>query len=316
MLLDTLRRGARRILLLGAIGLALLAAAHVIPTLLGPTGAPLALVLGFVFVGFSVGEFAVRALQPRIDAQSAGEKGIGGNAAAAIVYLGTILLRVVIIYLCATAARAGELPSGAIAYGPILRAEVERFAGAIPHAARFAGQVEQETGPCPRGRHCWNVRAELKTSREQGIGLGQMTRAWRADGSLRFDALSELVASFPKELDGLSWENRYDPTLQARALVLKDVQIWRTLAAIGDPEERWPMMLATYNGGSLASDRRVCAATPGCDDKRWWGNVERTSLKSKTAVPGYSKSWFAINREYPRFIIHDRAPRYVVLMEG
>jgi membrane-bound lytic murein transglycosylase MltF len=81
------------------------------------------------------------------------------------------------------------------------------------------------------------------------------------------------------------------------------------------PLDRLAMTLASYNGGrgGLTNDRRMCAASPGCDPSRWFGNVERTSRKAKTAAKGYGKSFFETNREYPRNILLLRRVRYLSL---
>ena len=175
----------------------------------------------------------------------------------------------------------------------------------------LGAQVEQETCPSLKHPRCWSPRAELRTSRERGVGLGQITR------TDRFDSLAEMRAQFPRALADWSWtgESLYDPRLQLRGLVLMGWRNWRALADVPAVGERLAMSLASYNGGlgGLASDRRVCAATPGCDPGRWWGNVERTSLKAKTAVAGYGKSFFEINREYTRNVLIVRRPRYAVL---
>ena len=50
----------------------------------------------------------------------------------------------------------------------------------------------------------------------------QITRAYRADGSLRFDALEELRTRYKTELYELNWHNIYTrPDLQIRAGILK-----------------------------------------------------------------------------------------------
>src|SRR6185369_849013 len=120
-----------------------------------------------------------------------------------------------------------EPPASAVPLLPVLHAEQRAWWPDMPMASALGGQVEQETCISLKHRMCWSPRAELKTSREQGVGLGQLTRAFCADGSTRFDALQELKNSHRAELADLSWQNRYDPVLQLRALVLKDLQDYR-----------------------------------------------------------------------------------------
>ena len=314
MIKNSLKRGATRICLLTGIGLACLLASHLVPELLGATGAPMAFGFGLCFAGLAVGELALRILQPHVDAQAAASAAMGGNSGAGLVYLGRCVLAAVVLMLVVTASRAEQPPAAAVPLLPVLKAEQVHYWPAMPLPSALGAQVEQETGPCP-GRQCWSPRAELKTSREQGVGLGQLTRAFSSTGATRFDALTEIVKANPQALAGLSWANCYDPALQLRALVLKDLQGYRLVLAAASPGDRLAMTFAAYNGGGggLASDRRACAGTLGCDPGRWFGNVELTSLKAKATVPGYGQSFFAINRAYVRNIMIVRRVRYGAL---
>ena len=310
-----LARGAARIAMLALAGLILLAGAHLVPELLGPTGAPLAFGVGLCLIGIAVGDLVLRVLQPKVDTQAAAQLGMGGNTAAGLVYLGRCILYGVILMLVVTASRAEQSPPAAAgALLPVLKAEQGRLWPELAMPSVLGAQVEQETGPCP-GRQCWNPKAELHTSREQGVGLGQFTRAFSATGATRFDALAELKRDFPQELAGLSWQAPYDPRLQLRALVLKDLQGYRMVQGAASQEDRLAMAFSAYNGGlgGLASDRRACAGTRGCDPSRWFGNVEHTSLKAKAAVPGYGASFFQINRGYVEHVMHTYRRRYLVL---
>lgn len=206
-----------------------------------------------------------------------------------------------------------QLPANAKTYLPVLQAEKDAHWEEHPRPATLGSQVEQETCISLRHSKCWSPMAQLRTSREQGVGLGQITRAFHSDGRTRFDALAELKASFPKELEGFSWDsNLYDPRLQLRAMVLKDYQNYKLILKASSPEDRLAFAYAAYNGGvgGLNSDRRACAATPGCDPGKWFGHVEFTSLKAKRSVDGYKKSFFEINREYVRNVMITRRPKY------
>jgi hypothetical protein len=321
-MIASLRRGMPRILLLAAIGLAWFAVSFA-PELLGvrggawPTVVPIADAGGRVFLALAAGDLALRILQPKVDAQVAAQAAVDIHTTGpALVYLARNLLAAVILLLMFSAtARGAEPPTPALPLLPVLKAEQRAWWPDMPLASALGGQVEQETCISLKHRMCWSPRAELKTSREQGIGLAQLTRTWNKDGSQRFDALQELKDGHRAELAGLSWESRYDPVLQLRALVLKDLQDYRLVRDAATAIDHLAMMLSAYNGGhgGLASDRRVCAATPGCDKSRWFGHVERTSNKAKTAAKGYGKSFFETNREYPRNILTVRRFRYLVL---
>jgi hypothetical protein len=323
-LFSSLRRGLPRILLLIALGVINLLVAH-LPELAGITGGPLPILCpvafgaGLVFLCLAAGDAALRVLQPQVDPQAMAQRArTHDSTAAAIVYLGRCILAAAVLILMATAPRgagAAQPPSAAMSLLHVLQAQQRGFWPDMPLASALGAQVEQETCITLTHRSCWNPRAELRTAREQGVGLGQLTRAFRADGSTRFDALSELVRAYPKELAGLTWDNRFDPVLQLRALVLKDRQGYRAITGASTLQDQLAMAFAAYNGGpgGLASDRRMCAATTACDSGRWFGNVERTSLKAKVAVPGYGKSFFEVNREYVRNILVVRRVRYATL---
>jgi hypothetical protein len=312
----TLKRALPRIFFMWALGAMAIGATSLMPTSLGPIGAPLLFGFGLCLAALATGDLAMRILQPKVDAQFAAERAMREqNVGAGLVYLGRCILTAVVLILMVTSARAETPPGAAIPLLPILSQQQREFWPAMPHPAALGAQVEQETCPSLKSRQCWSPKAELRTSREQGIGLGQLTRAWRADGTLRFDSLTEMVRSFPEPLAGLSWENRYDPTLQLRALVLKDKQTFDLVEEAATQKDRLAMTFAAYNGGfaGLNADRRSCAATPGCDSGKWFGHVEHTSLKAKTAVPGYGKSFFEINREYVRNVMVTRTVRYQCL---
>ena len=230
---------------------------------------------------------------------------------AGLVFLGLCILTGTLFMATAGQARASEqLPEGAVKYLPVLSAEQAAHWADVPIRSALAAQVEQETCPSLKSVNCWNPRAELKTSREYGFGLGQLTVTPKFDN---FKEARKLDAS----LRDWQFADRYDPARQLRAMVLMDRAGYRRLAAmVPDERDRMAMAISAYNGGlgGVLQDRRLCAAIAGCDPGRWFGHVERTSLKAKTAAKGYGKSFFEINREYVRNIMTVRAARYRSVM--
>lgn len=315
---NSLSRGFARIALLAAVGALLVLASNLVPLLLGPTGAPLAYGFGLCLLGLAVGDAALRVLQPTIDPQSASRHAIvNNNTGAGLVYLGRCILAAAVLMLLVTSPRAAEPPGAALALLPVLKAEQLRWWPDHPLPSALGAQIEQET--CYHLKHpkCWSPQARLKTAREEGYGLGQITRTWDKLGAQRFDSLAEMRSQFPDALGAWSWNTAslHDPRMQMRGLILMDWRNYRALTDASDPGERLAMALVAYNGGlgGLRSDQKVCAGTRGCDPARWWGHVEHTSLKQKTALPGYGRSFFAINREYPVNILVTRRVRYLVL---
>jgi len=180
-----------------------------------------------------------------------------------------------------------------------------------PAASVMAAQIEKETCITLTHPSCFSPRAELKTARENGVGLGQITRAYNADGSIRFDKQAELRAQHAA-LKHWKWEQRYDPRLQLTALVLMDRTGYQRFAPLAaTPTDAWSFTLAGYNGGdgAVQKDRLLCQKRPDCDPRRWFGHVELHSVKSRVKWRGYGQSTYDINRGYVRRVI-DRAPAY------
>lgn len=218
---------------------------------------------------------------------------------------------------CAASPAYAGVPSGANALLPLLVAQQRSIWPDAPEPWFLAGQIEQESCISLSHSKCWNPRAELKTSRENGIGLGQFTRAYRADGSIRFDKIAELSAAYPS-LRGWGWENRYDGQYQLIALVEIDRAIYRRQRDAATVMDRLAFTLSAYNGGEggLLQDRRLCANTAGCNPAIWHGHVASNSLKSRRPAPGYKKSFFDINREYVSNILEIRGKKYAPYFQG
>lgn len=216
-----------------------------------------------------------------------------------------------LLALFASQVMGGDIPTGAVTYLPTLVSTQQEIWPDAPMPSFLAAQVEQESCITLTHPKCWNPRAELKTSRENGIGFGQFTRAYRADGSIRFDTISELAIAH-KSLRGWNWERRYDPHYQLTAIVEMDRALYARQRDTATDQDRLSFALSAYNGGpgGVLQDRRLCANTKGCDPSRWAGHVERTSLKKKVANKGYGKSFFEINREYVTNILYVRRHKY------
>jgi hypothetical protein len=207
-----------------------------------------------------------------------------------------------------TLALGQAIPDNAKKYIPVLKQELQsKWPGITPRSV-FAAQVEQETCVSLKSKRCWSPTTELKTNREYGFGLGQLTV------TSKFNAFED-VKKLDKDLKAWKWEDRFDPAYQLKALVVYDKSLYTKLPdAIGD---KLSFMFAAYNGGlgGILQDRRLCASTDGCNPNSWWGNVEVTSFKSKIKPQGYGKSFFDINREYPKNIMVVRRPKYQDLLD-
>lgn len=243
--------------------------------------------------------------------KKAGESPIGAGLAliaSALFFLG-------FVFVFAPRAHAAELvPPGAKVYCPMLLGEQRRLWADHPDPAALCALVEQESCTSLKSQRCWNPKAQLKTGREEGAGMGQITRAYRADGTLRFDALADLRARYRSELDGWSWDTAYSrPDLQLRGIVLLSRDAAR-------PFRQAPAVLAfgdaAYNGGAndVQRERRACALTKGCDPGVWFGNVEAHCLKSRQPIYG-GRSACDINREHVHNVLQVRLPRYEAFLK-
>jgi hypothetical protein len=198
------------------------------------------------------------------------------------------------------------VPLQAVALLPVLSSVILSLWPTMADPPLLAAQIEQESCISLTHSKCWNPRAELKTSREYGFGLGQITI------TAKFNNF-EAAKGWDRSLTDWQYSGRFNAENQLRALVAYDRNLYRQVARLSDSEiTRLSFMFSAYNGGygGLLKDVALCRATKGCRTDRWAGHVERTSFRSRTAVKGYGKSFFEINREYVHNIMVVRVPKY------
>lgn len=184
-----------------------------------------------------------------------------------------------------------------------------------PKGPYLASLIEHESCISLKHSRCWNPTSRLKSAREEGAGLGQITRAYRPDGTIRFDALAEIRAKHPSELRDISWSNVYTrPDLQIRAVVLKMRDNYKYyIKYSSDKTEAYAFADAAYNGGigGLDSERRACKLADWCDHTKWFDHVEKLCLKSKVALYG-NRSACDINRHHVKDVLLVRANKYSI----
>ncbi len=208
------------------------------------------------------------------------------------------------------------VPPKAQTYLPTVSTEVATQWPQAPSRAYFGALIEHESCISLTHSRCWSPTSRLKTKREEGAGLGQLTRAYTASGSLRFDALADMRAAHPA-LSELTWSNVYSrPDLQIRAVVLKIKSNYQALAPNAAPMQRLAFADAAYNGGlgGVAKERRACGLSEGCDPNQWFGHVERHCLKSKRALY-VGRSACDINRHHVVDVLKIRLKKYESLLE-
>jgi hypothetical protein len=206
-----------------------------------------------------------------------------------------------------------HIPDRAHQHLPTLTAQVKDVWPQFYAPHYFAALIEHESCISLKHSRCWSPTSQLKSAREEGAGLGQLTRAFHADGRVRFDALEDSKRLDPKGLNELRWENVYQrPDLQMRVLVLMTRQAWnRLVPLIPDQEPRLAMTDAAYNGGlgGVMNERRACGLRQNCNPNLWFANVENVCLKSTKPLYG-GRSACDINRHHVHDVLHNRMPKY------
>lgn len=264
----------------------------------------LALASGVVAV--AAAHLSRRGLFDYLDLKRLARKAEEEPTGAGLVFVGVCIVIYGLLSLFGSAAKAAEIPPQAHQYLPVLRAELDKTWPGAPDRAYMGGLIEHESA-CPAKRSCWKPTARLKSAREEGAGLGQLTRAWRADGSLRFDKLAEMRTH--PALRELSWATIYQrPDLQMRTMIVMVKADHQFFLGRGDA---LAFADAAYNGGrgGVEKERRACGLKDGCDPRRWFGHVERVCLKSRTPIYG-TRSACDINRHHVHDVLHVRAPKY------
>lgn len=243
-----------------------------------------------------------------------------------------------------------KLPAQATDKMDVLREQIAEVWPEMKYPSVFAAQIEQESCISLKHSKCWNSKSELKTDREYGFGLGQITVKYKNTGeACTVDAdcakhatktadavcrsgskkspatcMVETMNVFKemKRLDAKlalwDWSDRHDARFQMRSVVLHNKGNWKRLDFGANDVEKLAFMLSAYNGGMLhvLKDRKLCMAKKDCDPERWFGHVETDSVKAKRALKGYGKSFFEINREYPVHVLFTRRPKYMVHTDG
>jgi len=204
------------------------------------------------------------------------------------------------------------IPPQAFEYKETILSELSAFFPNIPDYNYVPALIEHESCISLRHSRCWKSTSELRSKREQGVGLGQVTRAFREDGSVRFDTLSNLKNMYKSELKEASWDiikNR--PDLQIRMIVLLLRTDNKQLYSIQDELVRLHFTDSAYNGGirDIHRSRRACGLVKNCNPQYWFGHVENYIQKSNKILYG-NRSAIDINKHHVKDIFKTRMPKY------
>ena len=228
------------------------------------------------------------------------------------------LLCLLTISLLASSLAKTYIPTNAITYIPLVYKETKLVIDDKVTKSIFPSLIEQESCVRLKGtgywaRRCWSPISELKNSREQGVGFGQITRAWNKSGTLRFDTLRNLKRKYPKELKDLTWDNiKEEPELQIRAMLLLWNSNFKTFSKTIPIDARTAFTDSSYNGGFkyLNRERKECKLRKNCNPKKWFKNTElMKSSRAKRKLYGNKSAW-DINREHVYNVLKLRHGKY------
>lgn len=183
---------------------------------------------------------------------------------------------------------------------------VARWDGKPPSGAKAvnASLVRQESR--------WNEKAHLHTAREDGFGYGQFTVAYKSDGSVRFDALSD-TAKLDPSLRGFSIQTAYDKVMQLRAVAVVNRICFKRMrkSAISD-YDAFALCDSAYNSGAgnVEAAKRVCRLKDGCNPGKWADNVEANLVISNIKPAGYGQSLRDINKTHVHNVMEVFRPKY------
>ena len=204
------------------------------------------------------------------------------------------------------------VPANCEALIPIVKTESKTFMPNFKEVWYYNALIEHESCISLKHSKCCSPKAKLSTKREYDADVGQITKAYNEDGSIRFDALGDLKKRYNDELRELSWLNIHDRVdLQVRTMVLMTRTNYNQLLAVKSELERIRMADSAYNGGlkAVLNARIACGLAAGCDSQQWFGHTERYINKSKK--PLYAgRSALDINLHHVKDVTVTRRDKY------
>ena len=254
------------------------------------------------------GHYLRKSLFPYANLQVAWTAAVEKNSMpAALVYVAKIAFLFGLIWLAtgfispSVAGAASEPTARAKRHLPALKTAIDTHWPAAPMRHYIAAQIEQESAG-------WNPRAELKTSREYGIGLAQITIAYNADGTERFNNFKAAQRIFKD----WKWEDRFNVKYQLGYAVINDRSSFQQVSRLmRDDDSRWRASLVSYNAGyGTVLQRRALAIRSGVPADRWVGGLDQVAMPYEQKLL-YGRPLGKMRNEYPHIICDVRAPKYL-----
>lgn len=186
-------------------------------------------------------------------------------------------------------------------YLPVLSDVIKTYWPAAPGKPIMAGKIEQESS--------WKEKATLKTSREHGRGLGQLTIAYNKDGSERFNTYRNAVKM--KALKDWDWQaDPYNVRYQLTYSVLTDRSNFVMVRPYSvNDYQAWKCALVCYNAGSGRwLSRRHNAKARGLSADRWDDGLDQAYSAGESKLL-YGRPLYVAVNEYPE-VIFSRSQKY------
>lgn len=189
----------------------------------------------------------------------------------------------------------------------------------VQYVTYFGSLIEHESCITLTNPRCWSPKSELLTRwsktnkvREQGVGLGQITRAYSESGIIRLDVLTDLRKRYPKQLKDLTWDNIKDRAdLQIVAITLLWLDNYDRVPKSVPELDRIAFADSAYNGGYgfIIKDRKSCGLKANCDPNLWFNNVEKMNNRGNKILYG-TRTANDINRHHVRDVLLDKWTKY------
>ena len=248
-----------------------------------------------------IGHYIRKALFPYADIQVAWKEALKEPFTAAMVWVAMLAFLFGIIALAVgviTPAKAGAASAPttrAKRYLPTLKQAFNSHWPDAPMRHIAAGQIEQESAG-------WNEHAELKTSREYGFGLGQITITSRFNN---FKAAQRIFKDW-------QWEDRFNVRYQLGYAVITDRSNFKQVSRLfRDDDSRWRGALVAYNAGyGTVLQRRALAIRTNVPHDRWVGGLDQVAMAYEQKLL-YGRKLAMMRNEYPHIICNVRAPKYI-----
>lgn len=207
---------------------------------------------------------------------------------------------------------ADYIPPQAFTYKETIKTELDTLFPNIPNYNYVPALIEHESCISLKHKRCWNPASELLTKREQGLGFFQHTRAFREDGSTRFDVVADMKNKYKETLKEASWDTlKTRPDIQIRMGVLGLRDNFKSLYSVKDENVRLQMTDAAHNTGlgNVNKKRRACALAAGCNPQLWFGHVEKQCIGHTKVLYG-NRSACDIVTYHVKDVYKLRMPKY------